>query len=874
MLKVSSGNKKHIRHILYSINLVGENRKIILQGILAFLFIGLAIYFIVHEKTELTQIKQTLFNASLPYVLWGIFLAAVFILVQGAMYIFSFKAVDERISYKSAMNLFIKRNFISVFLPAGGISSLAFFTKDIEQQDVPRAKTHVASSIYAFVGAISVIVVAIPVLAYAFFKNSLSSKEIYLFAGLILFIAAVFLAVRSLLNDGWLYRFIVKLSPTIETQLAELKSINFKRKYFVITVLFSIVIEFIGIAHLLIAAKALGYSISLETAAIGYIITVMFLLISPFLRGLGAIELSLSFVLTRYGFSALEAVSITFMFRFFEFWILLIIGAFSFILVRNNIFLRVVPVILTFLLGLVNIVSAMTPAIGSRIQLIHDFLPIYVTEISNYAIFMIGIMLLMISAFLLKGSRMAWYLTILLAVISVIGHLMKAIDYEEASLAVFTVIALMLTRKQYFVRNNVKFMSIGVNAALISIIAVIIYGVTGFYFLDRAHFNIDFSFIESLKYTLQNFFFYQSNHLVPNDRFARIFLYSINVSGGLTLGFLLITLVYPYIYEKETVIEEFNLAKSLVEKYGKSPLDYFKTYYDKSLFFTEDKEAFIAYSIAGNYAVVLEDPVCSDYKKMESAIRAFDLFCEANGMKSIFYRVSENSLPVYEKLKKKSLLVGQEAVVDLTTFTIEGKDKKSIRTSSHKQKELGYVSKVYQPPVKDGIIQRIHSVSNEWQKERNYEELVFSQGVFDVDELKKQPIIVIENQEEKILAFANIIPDYTQGDATYDLIRNAKGTPNGMIEFLMAEMFFYLKAEGYQSVNLGFVAMAGIEEGRNFPEKSIKFAYDKIRAFSHYKGLKEFKDKFCPSWHNKYLVYTNDYDLFSVPNALKKVTTP
>ncbi len=461
-----------------------------------------------------------------------------------------------------------------------------------------------------------------------------------------------------------------------------------------------------------------------------------------------------------------------------------------------------------------------------------------------------------------------------MAIISIVGHLAKAIDYEEASLALFTVVALILTRRQYFVRNNPKLTHIGINAAFISIVTVMIYSITGFYFLDKNHFNIDFSFWESVKYSVQNFFFFQSDLLIPADKFARIFLYSINFSGGITIAFFLYTLFRPFFFDEKTEEKELSEASELVTKYGCSALDYFKTYYDKSLFFTEYRNAFIAYRPAGNYAVVLEDPVCSGPDKMDPAIREFDQFCSANGMKSIFYRVPESSLPVYERLKKKSLLIGQEAIVDLTTFTIGGKEKKSIRTSSNKQKELGLVTKVYQPPVKDGLIQKIYSVSNEWKKERHYDELVFSQGVFNPEELKEQTIIVVENQEEKVLAFANIIPDYAEREATYDLIRNDKGTPNGLIEFLMAEMFFYLKAQGYKSVNLGLAAMAGIKEGQNLPEKSIKFAYEKIRAFAHYKGLKEFKDKFGPVWHNKYLIYSNDYDLFSVPAVLKKATRP
>ncbi|WP_205461921.1 phosphatidylglycerol lysyltransferase domain-containing protein [Mangrovibacterium lignilyticum] len=846
----------------------------ILQGILAFLFLALAFYFIKHEQTELSEVNNTLRNASFVWVLIGMSLTGFFIFVQGLMYQFSFRSVGERITLSSAMLLFVKRNFISVFLPAGGISSLAFFTRNIEVQQVSKSKIHVASSIYAFVGIVSIVLVAIPALGYALLKDSLSSKEIYIFISLILLIALCVWAVRSIALEGRFYQLIVKIHPSFEAQYAEIKDIRLDRKHFIQSILISIVIEFVGIAHLLIAMRSLGYPLAVEGAIIGYIVSVMFLLVSPFLRGLGAIELSLSFILTRYGFSTLEAISVTFLYRFFEFWLLLTVGAFSFVFVRNNIFLRVAPVVLTFSLGVVNIASVLTPAIQSRLKLLNDFLPWYAIDLSNYAVFMVGIFLLLISAFLLRGVRMAWYLTTGLAIISIFGHLTKAIDYEEASLALFTVVALFLTRRQYFVRNNPNLANIGINAALIAVAAVLTYGIIGFYFLDRWHFNIDFSLWQSIKYTIQNFFFYQSDLLVPADKFAQKFLYSINISGGLTIGFFLYTMIRPYFFEQKAEEYEMEAARDLVAKHGRSSLDYFKTYYDKSLFFSTDSEAFVAYRTAGNYAVVLEDPVCANIHKMEKVIREFDSFCAANGMKSLYYRVSGSSLQVYQKLKKKSLLIGQEAILDLKTFTIEGKDKKSIRTSSNKQKELGLVSKVYTPPIKDGLIQKIHSVSNEWQKEKNYHELVFSQGLFDPEELKNQTLITVENKEEKILAFANIIPDDTPGEATYDLIRNAKGTPNGLIEFLMAEMFFYLKAEGYQSADLGFAAMAGIEEGKNFPEKSIRFAYQKLQAFAHYKGLKEFKDKFGPQWHDRYLIYTNDYDLFSVPSVLNKVVKP
>jgi phosphatidylglycerol lysyltransferase len=54
----------------------------------------------------------------------------------------------------------------------------------------------------------------------------------------------------------------------------------------------------------------------------------------------------------------------------------------------------------------------------------------------------------------------------------------------------------------------------------------------------------------------------------------------------------------------------------------------------------------------------------------------------------------------------------------------------------------------------------------------------------------------------------------------------------------------------------------------------MEFAYEKIKSFSHYKGLRNFKEKFFPAWYNKYLIYSNDYDLLQIPAVLTKVIKP
>jgi len=94
------------------------------------------------------------------------------------------------------------------------------------------------------------------------------------------------------------------------------------------------------------------------------------------------------------------------------------------------------------------------------------------------------------------------------------------------------------------------------------------------------------------------------------------------------------------------------------------------------------------------------------------------------------------------------------------------------------------------------------------------------------------------------------------------------------MDYILVELFKYFKSQGIRYVNLGMAPLSGLDDPQKFTEKSMKFAYEKIRSFSHYKGQREYKEKFCHIWKDKYLIYDNDYDLVSVPALLAKIIKP
>lgn len=847
------------------------NPKLLAQVFFTILFIVIGIWFLSNRQPELTEVRHVLEISKMPYIWLGIGLTLLYIVLQGVMYKVSFASVSGNVPLWSTIILFLKRNFISVFIPAGGFSSLAFFKNEIENKGISKTKIHLASSIYAFIGILSVVLIAFPLFSYALFHGITGAAEWLALAVSVLFIISMFFLYKSLVKKRGPYKLLTKLIPSLKGFLEDLANHTIDKRQFIKVILISILIDITGIAHLYIATQALNFNTSLFVVAMGYLISVVFLIISPFMRGLGPVEVSMAYVMIRFGHSYVEAVAITFLYRFFEFWLPLLAGVLSFIAKANKFIMRILPALLLLALGIINIISALTPAIPYRLHRLRHFLQVDAINASNYFILIAGLMMLVTAAFLIKGLRNAWWIAVILCVISCIGNLTKAIDYEEALVSMGVLGMLYFSRKEYYIRNNPRLRFVGFSTALLSMIAVLIYGCIGFYFLDKKHFNIDFTWRESLQYGFENFFLLESHKLVPRDHFAKLFLLSINISGFLSLSFAFYAVVRPYVVKKFVTAEDIEKAKLLLQQYGKSAVDYFKVYSDKMIFIASDLNAFISYKIAGDYAVVLENPVAENSTQMKQCIARFDRFCLKSGIKSLYYRVPQETLYAYKELNKKCLLVGQEAVVNLNKFTLEGGRQKTLRNSVNKVRDSGYMSIIYNPPIKDGLLQKVKAVSDEWLNSTGRKEIIFSQGQFEWDELKQQTLLVIENPEEKIVGFLNIIPDYTKDEATFDLMRKTDDAPRGVMDFMMVELFKHLKSQGLSYVNIGFVPFSGIEMPQNLTEKSMSFAYDRIRSFATYRGLRDFKEKFLPDWHNKYLAYDHDFDLLKTPRVITRV---
>lgn len=843
------------------------------REILAILMLCFAIIFFRNERKELLTIIPQLSESSPKWLLILLIVSIATIIFQAGIYVYSFSSLGLKFKLTRATDLFLKRNFLSVFLPAGGVSALAYLPKKIRNEGYNKLLIHQASVLFAFAGILSLVFVAIPVSVWSVYENRDVGNSWIAVLLLIVAILAGWIAIRSFRKQGMIYPFFNKRFPSVVARLHELTGAQPNKRKYGFALFSSLGVEVGGMLMIYFAIVAVGQQPSFKEAAITYVVSVLMVVISPFLRGLGAVELSMVLVLQQFGYESSQALSITLLYRIFEFWLPLVAGLLSFAWRGRKIFSRAFPALLVFSLGIVNILSAITPPLHQRMRLLRQYLPLDTIHASNLLVLLLGIALIITSAFLVKGLRNAWIITLVFSFVSLIGNITKALDYEEATFAAITIVVLIFTYSQYPIKSSRSWLKAGFKTAIAAIIGIFILSYLSFYYINKRHFGIDFTWQQSLYHTFRIFLLAQDDTLLPLTRFGHEFIWFLRSLGFIIYGFLLFclikterTIVHPGAGAREK-------AKFLLSQFGNSAVDYFKIYPDKLIFLSELHEAFIAYRISGGFAIALGEPVCDPFNKVE-VVQEFDRHCRKMGLKPAFYRVDEDSIPWFNQLRKNKLMIGQEAIIEVTPFTLEGKEKKSLRNGLNSLLKKGYTTKINKPPHAPNLITQIKQVSEEWLIEFNKKEQVFSQGIFNPQELKDQDIITIEDAGGKIEAFLNIIPTYNEEICTYDLIRKLKAAPGAVMDALIVGLIQYAKEQGKEYLNLGMVPMSGISHPQNAAESIIKLFSEKARHFQHYRGLRNFKEKYASLWENKYLVYDNDFDLLQLPVALNSIMKP
>ena len=523
--------------------------------------------------------------------------------------------------------------------------------------------------------------------------------------------------------------------------------------------------------------------------------------------------------------------------------------------------------------GLLNLYSVIGDGLPERTLALERIFPLGFQHFSRSLTLLIGFALVVSSISIRRRKRRAFRFVAVLCLLSVLSHLTKGIDYEEASVSLLLLGTLLLSRKQFNVRSRPPDLGRAALRAAVGVAVVFCYGVAGFWLLEETEFGVNFHLADAVRRTFLVVSLVGDPRLTPQTPYAFWFARSVYLLTLAAVVYAGLAFFRPVVYRLRTLPQERLRAARILEEHGRSSLDFFKLWPDKSYYFDETHSCFVAYRVGGGCALALADPVGPE-EKIEATLGGFLEFCRARGWGVAFHQVLPDFLPVYERLGLRHLKIGDEATVDLTGFTLEGGRRKRLRGGVRKFDEKGYRVFEYETPVPDRVLRQLREVSDSWLSLPGRRERQFSLGMFEESYVRTTPVFVLLDARGRAVAFVNRVKSYAPGEATIDLMRHRADAPNGAMDYLLAKLLLDCHATGFRRFSLGMAPLDGFREGEEPgpEERAIHYSLKHMGFLFSYSGLRHYKAKFADGWEPRYLIYQSVLALPQVALALTKVS--
>ena len=526
--------------------------------------------------------------------------------------------------------------------------------------------------------------------------------------------------------------------------------------------------------------------------------------------------------------------------------------------------------VITLASGILNLISVVGGA--SQPKLLVTVFPLEFSHTSRALSILMGFALIVSSLNIYKRKKRAWAVVLALSVFSTIFHLIREPHYEQVLLWSALVLLLLLTRDIFTVKSGRPDLRSALVRLLVSGAAALGYGIAGFWLLDERHFGMNFRIGDAIAATLRFLSLSSDPRLSPHTQFGHWFLDSLYLITMTASIYACFALFRPMLYHFRTAPRERALARKIVQQYARTPLDLFKLWPDKSYFFSPSRRCVIAYRVADNIAIALGDPVGPE-QEIGPTVCKFLEMCRGNGWAVVFYQTLPDFVPLYRRFRLKKLKIGDNAMVDLSDFSLQGKSRRELRSKVRQLEAMGIHICEFQPPVPDDIISQLKAVSDQWLRIPGRRERSFTLGQFDPDYLRSKPLLVVMDSAGTVLAFINLI-SVDSTEITGDLMRRRTDAPNGIMDYLFLKLFLYAKGKGYARVSLGMAPMTGFQEREEATaeERAIHGLFQKLDFVFSFRGLHHYKAKFATSWEPRYLVYTNVLELPRTAFALRRVS--
>ena len=274
---------------------------------------------------------------------------------------------------------------------------------------------------------------------------------------------------------------------------------------------------------------------------------------------------------------------------------------------------------------------------------------------------------------------------------------------------------------------------------------------------------------------------------------------------------------------------------------------------DKYFLWSERDTSLIMFGMAQGFWVAMGDPV-GEHSEFPSLARNFRDLADRHSAKIAFYQVGDGHLPIYIDLGLALIKLGEEARVPLREFGLEGSRSSGLRRTNNKFVKDGHTLEIVPPVGVPRILPELRAISDHWLTDKRTREKRFSLGFFQDAYVSRCDAAVVR-KDGRIIAFANIWKSADHEELSMDMMRYEPGAENGVMEFLIVQLMFWGKAQGYKWFNLGMAPLAGLATHPLAPlwHKIGNTVFRLSSEFYNFDGLLQYKSKFDPVWQPRYL---------------------
>jgi lysylphosphatidylglycerol synthetase-like protein (DUF2156 family) len=516
---------------------------------------------------------------------------------------------------------------------------------------------------------------------------------------------------------------------------------------------------------------------------------------------------------------------------------------------------------LLFLDGLINVAVTASPPLRTRLHTVLNVLPLGVAQSAAVVTAVAGIAMIMLARGVRRGQRRAWFLAIAALAITVVAHLARGGSLLASVVAMSLATFLLLQRRLFLAASDRNSASTILPRLMSIAVIAVVAAALGLEAAPRHHYVLP-NFGVVLMACVERLVG-QYNIALPDQTtdFVNPVLLTIGISVVIAT---LYVLTRPVVDRRlsgtgtnaERRVAELR-ARDIVRRHGRGTLDYFALRDDKQFFFFRD--SLVAYAVYGGVALVSPDPIGPEAEHTE-VFNAFRAYSEARGWTIAIMGAGADWLGTYHAAGMHYLYLGDEAIVDVQKFSLEGGKMKGLRQATTRLKKHGYTAAFLDPadidPGQVTAVLELISMLRRGEGERGFSMMLGR--LFDPKD-KGLLLTLVYGPDGRPAAACQFVPSPAIKGYSLDLMRRDPGEhPNGLIDFALCSTIEHLQAQGALGLSLNFAAFRSVldgERGEGTFTRVERWTLKRLSGILPIESLWLFNAKYHPRWLPRYIVY-------------------